>query len=50
MNLQPIPADPPIGGPFWSLIVPILVFGGSLASTYLLFRHFARAAQDDDNP
>ena len=43
MNLQPIPAEPPLTGPLWSVVLPIVVFAGSLAATYLLYRHFARA-------
>jgi len=39
---QPIPAAPPIGGPFWTIVVPALLFGVSLAATWLLYRHFMR--------
>jgi hypothetical protein len=40
--MTPIPAEPPIGGPFWSVVVPALLLVGALAATYLLYRHFAR--------
>ena len=39
--MTPIPAEPPIGGPFWSMILPALLFLASVLATYLLYRHFA---------
>jgi hypothetical protein len=42
MSLQPLPADPPIVGPFWTLIVPALLFAASFLATFLLYRRFAR--------
>ena len=39
--MTPIPADPPIGGPLWSLVIPALLFGLAFAATFLLYRHFA---------
>lgn len=39
--MTPIPAEPPIGGPLWSVVVPGLLFLVSLTATYLLYRHFA---------
>jgi hypothetical protein len=44
--VTPIPAEPPIGGPFWSLAVPALLFLAALAATYLLYRHFAGKGTD----
>ena len=38
---QPLPATPPLTGPFWSYVVPALVFFVAFAATYLLYRHFA---------
>jgi uncharacterized membrane protein YoaK (UPF0700 family) len=37
-----IPAEPPIGGPLWTLVVPALLFVVAVAATVLLYRHFAR--------
>ena len=31
--MQPIPAEPPIGGPFWTVIVPALLFAVALLAT-----------------
>ena len=40
--MAPIPAEPPIGGPVWTVIVPALLFAVALVATWLLYRHFAR--------
>jgi hypothetical protein len=37
----PLPAQPPIGGPFWSYVVPALLLAVATLSTLLLYRHFA---------
>jgi hypothetical protein len=34
-------ASPLTAGPFWSWLVPALVFGIALGATWLLYRHFA---------
>jgi hypothetical protein len=39
--LARIPAEPPIGGPVWTWVVPALLFGVSLVATWRLYRHFA---------
>ena len=39
--IEPIPAESPIGGPLWTLVVPALLFGLAATATYLLYRHFA---------
>lgn len=39
--LQPLPADPPIGGPFWSVVVPALLLGVATTATWLLYRRFS---------
>jgi hypothetical protein len=44
--MTPIPAEPPIGGPMWSVIVPALLFLTALAATCLLYRHFAGKGRD----
>ena len=40
--MTPIPADPPISGPLWSVVVPALLLAVAVAATVLLYRHFAR--------
>lgn len=37
----PLPASPPIGGPFWTLVVPALLLLGAATGTILLYRRFA---------
>ena len=39
----PLPAEPPISGPFWTLVVPAILFLISAAATFLLYRHFLKA-------
>lgn len=41
-GLAPLPADPPIGGPVWTIVVPALLLFGSFAATYLLYKRFAK--------
>ena len=43
---QPLPAEPPIGGPIWTVLVPALLFLVTAGSTWALWRRFAD--QDDD--
>jgi hypothetical protein len=45
--MQPIPATPPISGPFWTLVVPALLFAVALVATWLLYRRFSREAAND---
>jgi len=40
--VEPIPAEPPIGGPLWSIFVPALLFGVATAATWLLYRRFSK--------
>jgi hypothetical protein len=42
----PLPAEPPIGGPGWTVVVPALLFLVTAVSTWALWRRFAD--QDDD--
>ena len=35
-----IPAEPPIGGPFWTLVVPAILFSLSFYATYRLYQRF----------
>ena len=41
----PIPAEPPIGGPFWTLVVPAVLFAIAFLATFLLYRRFAKDAK-----
>jgi len=43
----PIPADPPIGGALWEIVVPALLLAFSSLATWLLYRHFAGAASEE---
>lgn len=40
--MTPLPAEPPIGGPFWSVVVPALLLVVSFGATFLLYRRFSR--------
>lgn len=42
----PLPAEPPIGGPFWSVVVPALLLLVATGATVLLYRHFAGDAPE----
>jgi len=42
----PLPAQPPIGGPGWTVVVPALLFLVTAAGTWALWRRFAD--QDDE--
>ena len=44
--MTPIPAEPPIGGPLWSIVVPALLLLVASAATFLLYRHFAGKGGD----
>lgn len=44
--MTPLPAEPPIDGPLWSVVVPALLFLAALAATWLLYRHFAGKGGD----
>ena len=37
----PLPADPPIGGAIWTVVVPAILLMGSSVGTYLLYKRFA---------
>jgi hypothetical protein len=37
----PLPAEPPIGGPGWTVVVPAILFLVTAAGTWALWRHFA---------
>lgn len=42
----PLPAEPPIGGPAWTVLVPAVLFLVSAGGTWALWRRFAD--KDDD--
>lgn len=37
----PLPAEPPITGPLWSVVVPALLLLLATVATVMLYRHFA---------
>lgn len=37
----PLPAEPPIGGPGWTVLVPALLFLVTAGGTWALWRRFA---------
>ena len=37
MNFEPLPAVSPLGGFFWTWVVPVALFGISFAATWLLY-------------
>ena len=41
---ESLPAEPPVGGFFWTWIVPVLLFVVSVAATAALYRHFSKDA------
>ena len=41
-GIQPLPADPPIGGAVWTVVIPAILFVGSFMGTYLLYKRFSR--------
>ncbi len=47
--LEPIPAEAPISGPLWTVLVPALLFAVALLATWKLYRRFARQA-DGESP
>lgn len=38
----PLPAEPPIGGPLWTVVIPATLLLGSFFGTYLLYKRFAK--------
>ena len=38
----PLPAEPPIGGVVWTVVIPALLLIGSVLATWALYRRFAR--------
>ena len=46
--VEPIPAASPISGPFWTWVVPILLFGVAFMATWALYRRFSSQPTGDD--
>lgn len=42
-SMAPLPADPPIAGPVWTILIPAVLFGGSFLGTYFLYKRFSKA-------
>ncbi len=38
----PLPAEPPIGGPVWTVVIPAVLLVGAFLATYLLYKRFSR--------
>ncbi|MFH1766346.1 MAG: hypothetical protein ABIF09_19355 [Gemmatimonadota bacterium] len=41
-GMAPLPADPPIGGPIWTVVIPALLLIGSFLATFFLYKRFAQ--------
>jgi len=39
--MQPLPVESPLSGPFWTWVVPTLLFLVSFGATWLLYRRFS---------
>lgn len=46
--IEPIPAEPPLSGPFWTWVVPVLLFAVAFFATWALYRRFSRQPAGDD--
>ena len=40
--MAPLPANPPIGGFVWTVVIPAILFIGSFMGTYLLYKRFSK--------
>jgi len=40
-SIPPLPAEPPIGGPVWTVVIPAVLFLGSFLGTFLLYKRFS---------
>ena len=41
-GVAPLPAQSPIGGPLWSVVIPALLLLVTGLGTFMLYRHFAK--------
>ena len=48
-GLAPLPAEPPIGGAVWTVIVPAILLIGSSVGTYLLYKRFAGGEREESD-
>jgi len=46
-GMAPLPAQPPIGGVVWTVVIPTILLVGSFLATFLLYRRFAREGGAD---
>ena len=42
----PLPADPPIGGAIWTVVIPAVLLIGSSLGTFLLYKRFAGGEEE----
>ena len=45
-GIEPLPADPPIDGVVWTVLIPTLLFVGSFLGTYLLYKRFSKEGEE----
>ena len=41
-GMGPLPAEPPIGGAIWTVVIPAVLLLGSFLGTYLLYKRFSK--------
>ena len=41
-GMAPLPAEPPIGGVIWTVVIPALLLIGSFLATFFLYKRFAK--------
>lgn len=41
-RIAPLPAQPPIEGPLWTVVIPAILLLGSFLGTYMLYKRFAQ--------
>lgn len=41
-GMAPLPAEPPIGGAVWTVVIPAILLVGSMVGTYLLYKRFSK--------
>lgn len=43
---EALPAVSPLSGPFWTWVVPVVLFLIAFIATWMLYRHFANRDED----
>ena len=43
-----LPVEPALAGPFWTWVVPALVFAVAALATWALYRHFANRGDEGE--